>query len=489
MNCQKVFLIIFLSGVFAHVFSLLLLPDGAYNDSLYHFGVSEKIIEQQNLLFSELKSQPPVYQLLLSGLSIASGFEIRFPFTRILPLLLNILFFGTAFLLFKKIFSENFLVPLSFLSVFSWLGRLSGANYTENLSIALLMASLFFLLKLHKRESIVSSGIIASFLISAFALTRLNAALVFPVLFLFLVFFAWRAGKPKLLLLVFFFSLLLVSAWFYNHSLLPTNENIGFEEGVEKELRLIDKKFVSINILPEFYFSFFDLPPNGSFFWDYFSFLPSLLVYLIFFIVTFPLCVLIAYGAKKMLFEEKHLAILLVLLILLLIGFVLFIAIRGTVNPRYFLLGVPLLSIFFGKGFVSLKKARKLFCFLFLLFALFCVIVVIGSTIFYFKNWERHSLSINYVKALPVSAKVFSFSMSRHIEYYGERESGFIESDKLAFLSAEEKIAMLKENSFSHLLVSCYKERLSDSEIIEMEKKGFLKKVYFDSCARIFEIR
>ena len=60
-SLKHVFFAIILLGIFARIFYFVVLPEGTYNDTLYHINVIKEVIENQSFNLEQTEIPPPFY--------------------------------------------------------------------------------------------------------------------------------------------------------------------------------------------------------------------------------------------------------------------------------------------------------------------------------------------------------------------------------------------------------------------------------------------
>jgi len=216
---KKIFFAIILLGIIVRIFYFVIIPEGSYNDALFHIDVSQQVIQNQSFDISPLNVPfvpPPFYYSLFASFSILNFFEIGFLAIKIFPLIIEVFYLLFAFIVFKKLFKEKYYVPLAFFTIFPWGIRFSGINYVENISLLFVFSTIYFLLTLIEKKEIQFFSLIPLILsISALSLSKLNGTLLVPIFFLSSI-YALNKNKVKNVTLILFSisTILLASFWY-----------------------------------------------------------------------------------------------------------------------------------------------------------------------------------------------------------------------------------------------------------------------------------
>ena len=136
---KKIFFAIIVLSAIVRVYYFFVLPEGAYNDSLYHLNIVGKILGQKTFSLQGIDVPPPFYYSVFASLLSQSHLGLNSFTAKIFPFAIELLSLILAFVVFKKMFNENYFVPLAFFSVFPWVVRFSGINYAENLSVVFVL--------------------------------------------------------------------------------------------------------------------------------------------------------------------------------------------------------------------------------------------------------------------------------------------------------------------------------------------------------------
>jgi len=136
---KRIFWVLLVLGIVSHAFSLAVLPDSAYSDTAYHLTqIKRATTATYELDLMEL----PLYYFLSTPVALA--FPMGFPFTKIMPALVTAALFYFSYLLFRREFGENYIIPLAFMANIPILIRYGSVNYVGVFAAACLMAALYF---------------------------------------------------------------------------------------------------------------------------------------------------------------------------------------------------------------------------------------------------------------------------------------------------------------------------------------------------------
>lgn len=488
----RLFWAVFFAGIFARLVSFAILPESAYTDALHHLLLSRDVIAQQTISLPNWILPPPLMHALVSSASILAGLPVEFPFVRFIPVVLTIAFLLSCYLLFRKMFEKNFIIPLSFAAIFPWLVRYQTVNYAEDFALVLLVFSLYLVLRLRETKSAAWLACLA-FVVPAFALTKLNAAILFPLVFLLVIVSASRKKIPfKWIAFFIVLSILLSGFWFYS-----TRERFGYWTELDATRPEGEMQFSSGGPITPYslflsHLSLYDFPPlewfertmvTGSS-----GILP--LWQSAFFLVMFPITIAILLGAFCSL-RSKHSGKFHAMLALMALCLIVLSAINtvdGVFYVRYFIPVIPVFAVFFSRGFIDLKNAKfkaVLMC-AFALFALYSLVMTSASAYQYSKNFEGTRGMLDFVSGLPQEAKIFSQESGRAIGFYSGKDFGF--DTGVYSLPPGNAIAKIKFLGFTHIAISCYRPGFPKQLLVSLESEGFIKRIYNDSCSIVYVV-
>ncbi len=498
LDLGKIFLAILIIGIIARVFTLAVLPESALVDALYHVSVAEKIAAEQAVPLVDRVIISPLYYVFSASLHIISNFPFEMPFARIIPIIITVIFFLCAFLLFRKLFPENYIVPLAFSSIFPWLVRYGAVNYIDVLSAALLCFILYLFIDIYENSSKQNAkyAIISALAVSAFVLLKLNTIALWPIIFIAFIWLFWRNKNNKTNAAIFAaLALILSGAWLVSASL----QGYGTEVTLKPEAVAAYTSEMGIagiaNSLFVSHLSFYDFPPPESFAYiPLLSNLPVAALQAIFTIIMLPITIAILLGLWLMWRRRSATNIFILLLIIAAILFMLVMSYAeparlrgGLMYIRYLIAVMPLFGIAFAYGIDSIKGKWKMIAIgAFALFAVYAFAYAGISSLFYAHVYEKHSGLFEFAKALPESAKIHSKESGKALIFYSNANAG--EIPDIYDLEAEQIYSELAEQGFTHIAVSCYRNEWKEEKINELLQAGLVKELYKDECASLYEL-
>lgn len=498
LDLGKIFLAILIIGIIARVFTLAVLPESALVDSLYHISVAEKIAAEQAVPLIDRVVISPLYYVFSASLHIISNFPFEMPFVRIIPIIITVIFLLCAFLLFRKLFPKNYIVPLAFSSIFPWLVRYGAVNYIDVLSAALLCFILYLFIYIYENSSKQNAKytIISALAVSAFVLLKLNTIALWPVIFIAFIWLFLKNKNSRINAAAFaVIALALSGAWFVSAAM----QGYGTEVTLKPEAVAAYTSEMGIagiaNSLFVSHLSFYDFPPPESFSYiPILANLPVSVLQIIFTIIVLPITIAILPGLWLMWRRRSAINIFVLLLILAAIALMLVMSYAeparlrgGLMYIRYLIAVMPLFGIAFAYGIDSIKGKWKMIAIgAFALFAVYAFAYAGISSLFYANVYEKHSGLFEFAKSLPESAKIHSKESGKALIFYANVNTG--EIPDIYGLEAEKIYAKLAARGFTHIAVSCYRNEWSTKKLSELEAKGIIRKVYEDDCAAVYEI-
>ena len=510
MKLHNIFIIVLIIGLLARIFSLIVLPEEAYSDALYHLLLAKQIVIQQAISFTGFIpgipfTDTPLYHLLVSIDFVISNASFQMPFIRIIPIALIGLQLLLSFLILKKFFKENFIVGLSLIAVFPWLIRYGAVNYLDTLASVLVLFCVYLLMKFNETKKQIWIVVFFSALVGMIlsSLVILFAIPVFVVAVLFLVnkHFPIKSINSTKLIHIFVLLMVILSFVSVAKGFIVCHK---FSCAVSENDPGINPTFNNPNVftkefLTNSYLSFFDFPTEESF--ERVSFLQSIpfgIIIPVFVLITLPIFLLIIFGAVKFLKEKDLIRIIIVLLVLSVIAIAFYITLVDNraielFYVRFLIAIMPLLGILFAKGFLELKQAhfRKIAAISLLLFAFYSLAFTGVSAAYYNSIEQKHQGLYIFAKTLPENVKIYSKIKSRAIEFNAARNAGeIIEYDKDFYSQNNDYIySKLKENSFTHLVEECYRNPWKQKTINELIDSNKIIKVFEDVCVKVYEIK
>lgn len=492
----KIFLAILIIGIIARVFTLAVLPESALVDALYHISVAEKIAAEQAVPLIDRVVISPLYYVFSASLHIISNFPFEMPFVRIIPIFITIVFFACAFLLFRKLFPKNYIVPLAFSSIFPWLVRYGAVNYIDVLSAALLCFILYLFLIIKEGKTGIKYAVISALAVSAFVLLKLNTIALWPIIFIAFIWLFAKNKNSRLNAAAFaVIALALSGAWLASAS----SQGYGTEVTLKPEAVATYTAEMGIagiaNSVFVSHLSFYDFPPPESF--SYIPLLANLPVsalQIIFTIIALPITIAILLGLWIMWKRRSAINIFILLLILAAILFMLVMSYAeparlrgGLMYVRYLIAVMPLFGIAFAYGLDSLKgKAKTIAIIAFALFAVYAFAYAGISSLFYANVYEKHSGLFEFAKSLPESAKLHSKESGKALVFYSNVQAGEIAG--IYDMQAGEIYSKLTGEKFTHIAISCYRNEWAEGQINGLVQAGLVKEIYKDDCASVYEL-
>ncbi len=490
---KKIFFAIIVLSAIVRVYYFFVLPEGAYNDSLYHLNIVGKILGQKTFSLQGIDVPPPFYYSVFASLLSQSHLGLNSFTAKIFPFAIELLSLILAFVVFKKMFNENYFVPLAFFSVFPWVVRFSGINYAENLSVVFVLSSLYFLLNLkEKKETGLFSIFPLIFSISALSLTKLNAAILVPVFFLAALYLLYMSKASLKVLGAFsILAITLSGFWFFSNLLQfgVIDQHIKSDAVNFGPSTGFSANSIIQNLL--FYFLyFFDFPNQsafepGGFLWK----LDFLLLSAVFFAIVLPLFFLIIFGVKKMAFQKNIVNIAVLLMVL--VSFIPII--QRTAYYRLIIPVVPLISIVFARGFFDTKnsKLKSMALVSFVLFSFYSMALVSVSAYEFSNAYSKHSNLFAEISKLDNSSLVLvNSNMQRQVNLFsGKKAFGMTPNEqRLNTKTSSDFYNSFKEYGITHIAKTCYKDTLNQSFLGQLVQSGKLQKIYSDNCGAIYRV-
>lgn len=493
LNANTIFLAVLVLGIIARLFYLMVIPEEAYNDSLYHLNIVKESLEKQSFSIKGIDVPPPFYYSAFSSLLALSFLEINSATAKTFPFVLEALSLLLAFVLFRKIFKENFIAPLSFFSIFPWVMRFSGINYVENISLVFVFSTIYFLLELQEKKTKNFFLLLPLlFSISALSLSKLNATILAPFFFLAAVVFLYKSkASIQLIALFSIIAIFLSGFWFAGNFLhLGTIDqhiksdafNFGPNTGFSVQS-------IAAN-LPFYYLYFFDFPNQSAF--AYGGFLGQFdftALSVIFAAIVLPLFFCILFGFKKITSEKT------------MFGTCLFLAFAISFVPiiqrvAYFRLiipVVPIIVIAFAKGFYSIKgqKPRILVQGSFLLFSIYSIALSGISAAAFHSSFSQHEALFVAISSIEENSLVMiNSNMQREVGLFSERNAlGLTAADKrFNGVGAQEFYQNLKEFGVTHIAKTCYKDTIDKKMVENLLESKKIQEIYADDCGAIYKV-
>ncbi len=495
---------IFVIVILARFFSVFVVPEPAYNDSIYHLELAKSLMDGEPITSS---APPFAYHFLLAGFFFITGFPMIWPFVKIVPLLVFLAQLGLAFILFKKIFPKNFLIPLIFFTSFPSAIRFGSVNMVESFSIfaVTIFAYLFYLLAVSKpgKQALFYSIFCAvSFLLLSF--TKTNVIFLVPALLLGFAFISWKKiGFTKtiplvLLALIFGLSFIFVSG------VLPAPADASSYTYTSISTPRID--LISPIFFVKSTASFFDFPHESSF-----SKLPilNLIPYQIalpaFLLVMLPLIAALILGAfssllvlklfkkpfsliKKKFSEKEFLQVFFFTCFLASIFSIypgLTIIRESEIYVRYMLPALPFFAILLGAAFDKLNgNFRNIFLAALVLFAFYSFAMTSTSAIFYNSVEQSNQPLYDYISSNVEINSVISMQNARAVRYYTGKETIVLNNGNYTI----DEIKQAHYSKTPYISVSCYNEDLLYS-VKDLFDESKTEVVFESGCAKLLKIK
>lgn len=516
---RRLFLAVLLAGIAARLFVFLTLPESALIDSMVHLANARDVLESgfatspENFDLTTI-SLSPLYYILVAGIFALSGLPLTFPFIKIIPFAMSALQLLLAYIFFRKVFpnspgtSGGWEFPTAFVAVFPWLIHYGAVNYVETFVSVLLLAAFIVLLKLRENPTPINASLLG-IILAGMALSKITGLAFAIIIALAALYVLLR--KRNILPAVFFALLFLAPLFLWNASLAVQgaggDEVAGLISPLASQENLARKSAVLLSPPYAFnsYLSFFGFPPEGTFSRiPFLRELPLLPLELLFVLATLPLAIAALAGAYRSLRKERSFEGITILLVLLAgLGFSTAYAELGSMRTvgymtmRYMISTIPLLGFLVAKGLPGMKQNLKtVFKVSLLLFAVYSLAYVSVSSLYYANVYAQHAPLYEFCSTLGGDAKVYDEVKGRPIYFYAETKpmrliidlesenpSGYLHT--LAPAQLHEK---LKENSFTHLSISCYRNPWSEKEMMALEAASMFRQVFKDDCSTVYEL-
>jgi len=414
---------------------------------------------------------------------------------------------GVAFILFRKLFPKNFLIPLIFFISFPSMVRFGSVNMIESFSILAVTTFAYLLYSMATSKSknqfvFYSVFCVISFLLLSF--TKTNVILLVPAFLLGFAIISWKkigfAKTIPLVLLAFVlgFSFIFVSM------LLPAPlgpPSFTYSSISTPRLDLITPVFFVKSTA-----SFFDFPHQSSF-----SKLPvlNLIPYQIalpaFLLVILPLIIALILGALssaqilkllkkpfalvKQKFSEKE--FLMVFFFTCLLASILSIypgltIIReNEIYVRYMLPALPFFAILLGIAFDKLKGNFCRICLVSLiLFAVYSFAMTSVSAVFYQSVEQSNQPLYDYISNNAQISSVISMQNARAVRYYTGKETVVLDNGDYTL----DEIKLAHYSKTPYISVSCYNEDLITS-VKDLFDNSKTEVVFEKGCAKLLKIK
>ena len=189
---KNILILIILISIIFRIFSILVVPEPAYNDAVYHLELAKDFMDGAAIT----KETPPFgYHLILAGFYSATNFPMEWPFVKIVPLILFLAQAAIVFLLFRKVFPKYFEIPLIFFISFPWAVRIGSVNMVDSFAVfAVLLATyaIYSFMTEKKQQNQKWWIFLACISFVLIAFSKMNALFVSPALLLLFIFLLWK---------------------------------------------------------------------------------------------------------------------------------------------------------------------------------------------------------------------------------------------------------------------------------------------------------
>jgi len=506
-NKTKILLAIFFLALIFRIFSIVVVPEPAYNDSVYHLEVAQQFMQGN---FPTQETPPFLYHIILAGFFGFTGLPMVWPFVKVIPLLVALLQIGIAFLLFKKVFPKSYLIPTIFFVSFPWIVRMGSVNMVDSFSVLAVVVFAYFAYRL--AESTTSKLSMRYALLSALsflpmAFSKTNVIFIIPfMLICFGLLLREKLGVKKALPL-FVFAIVFGASFVLISATLPFGSANPLESGAPsiRNLPLPQLNLINFEFFPKSFAVFFDFPHESSF--DKMPILGSLPyfpVLVIFILILLPLGFLIIKGAyvsakraitfAKSLFlktKEKRsdfamtLFWLMALLCFLASIYPSLTAIRESeIYVRYLLPALPFIALLVGLAYErSSVRLRQVALVSILLFAFYSFAMTSTSAMFYYNVQQKNMPLYDYLNASSDIPSIISMLNSRALRYYTNKEVITLPMGTYAL----DEIIHDYGGESKYFAISCYNEDLMTS-IPELQSSPKVQTVFENGCTKVLKI-
>ncbi len=479
--------------VLAKIVSLILLPQEAYNDALFHIFTAKQIIAAQTFDLTTIGVPPPFYYASLGTLFLLSGLPIDVVFAKVFGLAMLFLQLSLAFVVLKKIFQENFLPALAFFVAFPWVTRFTSTAYPESMTIVFVLAGIFLMLKLNeKKETSFADVLPLSFVIGAMSLSKLNGTILVPAFVLSTIFLLYKKTFKKTIVAFIILTLFLSSFWFalnyikfgqFDRHLEQDISDFGAETGFSIQS-------IAQN-LPFYYLYFWDFPNQSAF--GAGSFLQGIDFWqaaVFFSIITVPLFAMLFTGTRKVFLQKNYLSVLLLFGI-----FLAFIpVVQRIAYYRLIIPAVPFFAILTGYGFEQLKeKVKPIAVIALVLFGLFSAAYTTGSAYYYNLDMQKNQELYKQISALTDNSVILiEANRARDIEFrLGKKAIGVSVEFTPEFLEKDPQklFDTISKKGITHIAVVCRKDPFDRVVLQQMVGFNLLEEVFEKDCSKLFEVK
>ena len=491
-GAERLLLLIIAVGIIAKAISFLVLPESAYNDSIYHLNIIREAVAFQTFSLS-IDVPPPAFHAASTSLFAFSGLAIDLFAVKLLPFLLLLLQLLLGYMLFRKIFPENPLPAFAFLVVHPWLTRFGGINYPEALAAVAVMASLFLILKMREEKNPGIPTVLAlAVSISIISLSKLNGTILVPAFFLASIYVLLKNSAPKKIIVTFAISAIVLSSFWFGLNFI----NFGvFDQHLEGDISNFGEGtgFSPASILANiqwYYLYFWDFPNASAF--SGISFLAGLDIIIpaiAFGAIVLPLFALLILGAREIYEKDRLLALLIFSAVLL----ALVPVVQRTAYYRLIIPAVPLLAILFGFGFNAAKgHLRTISLVALLLFAGYSFAYTSLSAYQFNGELAPNAALFEKISGLPKDSLVLVHgNRTRDVEFFTGIDAVGATKSTPEFIvdNADEFYSSINNLGITHIAVVCYKDPFNKAVLSELEGEGRIANIFEKDCTGLFEVR
>lgn len=503
-SLAKLSVILILVGIAARLFSIFVLPESAYSDALFNLTMASNIIGNHTVLpiaqfFYPALVLAPLYHVLNAAGLLLAGATVQSPTIRVLPVVLSSLQLVLSFLLLRTIFPKNrpaVFLGLAFVAMCPWLIRYGTVNYTETLASVLVLATLLFLLRMERSQSLTSKSL-AAILIAATALSRLNMLVFFvPFAMLYGAHSAaksrGRAGALAFLLV----ALILSGAWFgfaYLSNPAGSVESVsqivksGIDVSAGDKLGRDYVEYIAVS-----HASLYDFPPLDSFpRVPLLAGLQAKALLAIFSLAVLPITVAVIFGMVSVFRHRTPARVCIALTIILALAFAFVVELTdirpiGMIYVRYMIPVMPLLAVPLADGFTAMhsRTAKRLVVASLALFAFYSLAYTSVSAQFYLQNYIEQQPLFSAVSALPQGATLYAEAHNRAIGFYSGHP---VATGELSVLDGPSLSDAFNRNGIDYVADTCYRSPWN-GKLKTLESNGLLSLVYADACNSLYAV-
>jgi hypothetical protein len=495
---QQILILFVILSILFRIFSIFVVPEPAYNDSIYHLEIAQELMSSGQIT----KEMPPfLYHLILAGFFGITGLSIQWPFVKIIPLIVTITQIVIAYLLFKQLFPKNYCIPLLFFTAFPWAVRIGSVNMPDSFSIltVLLFTFCFYFLtkSFEKKESLKWSFLTTiTFVLMAFSKT--NVIFILPILLLgFAMILKKKLGNAKAIIITIIAGLFSVS--FIIISLTAPASTIPLLAGDISSVRSIPLPRLDL-ITPQFFpisfATFFDFPAQSAFSKiNLLKSIPYEISLSLFILLMIPLGWAILSGTKdtaNKIFQQgigylrnENNIFWITVILAFLVSFYpgLTIIRQDMLYVRYMLPALPFVALIIANAFNNSREEVKKIIFLSLIiFSIYSFAMTSTSAINYQNIQQRNSPLYEFINESNDINSLISMENARALRYYTNSQVIQIPMDKLTI---DELIA--KYPDMEYVAILCYNETIPDTitDIFSSEKAQI---IFEQDCTKLIKI-